>query len=232
MQNFFLKKYPVNYNFEGLFKLFCLQSNLDYSNIPENMQELIDETRNLFLDNAEIIIKYAYYDIEKIKKDTIFIKDSRFHLTGSLLPEILKECNKLCLYLLNVDGYDRIQKSCEDDIMLSYFADAWGTAYAESADIFFFNELKKEINNDNHYPTISHNPGQHLFPLDNQKTFFELLNPTELNLKLTPSNLMLPSKSISGVIGISDNQQDLSKVSCDYCSMKKTCPTAYAGHVL
>lgn len=231
MQNFFFKKYQVNSNFEGLFKLFCLQSNLDYSNIPENMQELIDETRDLFLDNAAIIIKYAYYEIEKKEKDTIYIKDSPFHLTGSLLPEILKECDKLCLYLLNVDGYDKIQKLCEDDIMLSYFADAWGTAYAESADTFFFKELTEEISKNNKYPTISHNPGQHLFPLDNQKTFFELLHPEELNLKLTASNLMLPSKSISGVIGISDKPQDLSKVSCDYCNMRKTCPTAYAGHV-
>lgn len=233
MPQFYFKKYSTSHKFEELFKLFCVQAQLDETKIPENMEDIIEESQDLFLENAVISIKYAYFDIDKTCDDKVYIKGSGNHvLTGTLLPEILKECNKICLYVLNVDGYERISELCGDDIILSYFADAWGTAYAESADNYFFREFVKETNENNLYPTISHNPGQHLFPLTNQKVFFELLQPTELNLRLTDSNLMLPAKSISGVIGISDTPQDLTKVSCDYCNMKKTCRAAYAGHAL
>jgi len=231
MSQFYFKKYSTDYDFTGLFKLFCLQAKLEPTNIPESMEDLIWESKELFLENAKIVVKYAYYEIEKSEKDKIYINGSANPpLTGTLLPEILRDCSQICLYILSVDGYERIQKICEDDIMLSYFADSWGTAYAESADNFLLKELNNEINQKMLYPTISYNPGQHLFPLTNQKVLFDLLKPEELNIRLTKSNLMLPSKSISGVIGISDTPQDLSKVSCDYCNMKNTCPTAYAGH--
>ena len=247
MSEYFYCNYKTDYKFTDLLNLFGLQAQLDINNIPESMSDIIEESKDLFLEHAKISIKYTFMDIDKLNENEIIICpptnfpdvepknqsndffNSKYTLKGTLLPTILKDCHKVCLYILTVDGYDKIQEFCKDDIMLSFFADAWGSAYAEAADNHFRGELRSDIENQNLYLTISHNPGQHLFPLTNQKVFFDILNPKELNLKLTESCLMLPSKSISAVCGISKTPQDLSKVSCDYCSMKDTCPSAYAA---
>lgn len=228
--SYFYKEYKTDYNFDQLEKLFSLQAQLDISNISESMESAVLEGKDYFLENAVIRVKYNIYEIVEIKTGEIVLcKDSPSHvLKSTLLPSILKDCNRVILYTLTVDGFNEIQKQCEGDILLEFIIDAWGTAYAEAADNHFKKEIRAEYENQGIYMTISHNPGQHLFPLTNQKVFFELLDPTDLNIHLTNSCLMIPSKSISGVIGLSDIPQDLSKVSCDYCNMKTTCPSAYS----
>lgn len=237
----FYRKIPMSSSFPKLEKLFGLQAQLDMDNIPETMEEYVEESKALLIDNVTISVKYAQFSLTGLESNSVtFSKDcnneknhecansSDFILKGTLLPSILEDCHSIVLYTLTLSGYEKVQEICQDDMLLAFFADAWGSAYAESADTFFLDNLRKEYAQKNTYMTISHNPGQHLFPLDNQRLFFDLLKPEDIGLTLTDSCLMLPSKSISGIMGLSDRPQDLSKVSCDFCSLKDTCPTAYA----
>lgn len=226
---YFYREYNTKQNFKNLEKLFGLQAQLDMSNIPKSMEEAVFEGKDYFLEKASIKAKYSIFDISELKKDAIILSQNNVPtvLKSALLPSILKECNSAMLYVLTVDGFNEIQAECEDDILLEFITDAWGTAYTEAADNLFKEEIRTEFEKQGIFMTISHNPGQHLFPLTNQKVFFELLKPYDLNLTLTDSCLMQPSKSVSGIIGLSDKPQDLSKVSCDYCNMKNTCPSAY-----
>lgn len=229
--NYFYKYFSTKKDYPNLNKLFNIQAQLDDTNTSEAIIDAIEESKDLFIEKAKISVKYSFYNLDKINADNIIVSDdtaSSYILTGNLLPLILKDCHQVILYTLTLNGYDEIIEECDDDILLSFFCDAWGSAYAESADSYFIETIRSEYQKNNLYMTISHNPGQHLFPLKNQQTFFEALNPADIGLTLTESCLMLPSKSISGIVGVSTNPQDTSKVSCDFCNMKNSCPTAYA----
>lgn len=250
-QTFFYNDFPTSYNFPRLNELFGAQAQLDIENIPDNMNDFVKQSHQLYLNKAKICVKYAFYTLEEIcnekiifsynnsenKNSVLFADRQENHnmtdcsyplsLNGTLLPKIFKDCHSIMLYVLTVCNYDKIYEMCDDDIMLSFFADAWGSAYAECADSYFIEKLAEEFHQKQVYVTNSHNPGQHLFPLENQKIIFELLQPDNIGLTLTDSCLMMPSKSISGIIGLSNIPQDISKVSCDYCNLRDTCPTAY-----
>jgi hypothetical protein len=55
-----------------------------------------------------------------------------------------------------------------------------------------------------------------------QRQIFEILNPSQIDIQLTASYLMIPRKSLSMVIGLGSNILEKG-TTCDYCSMKETC---------
>jgi len=66
------------------------------------------------------------------------------------------------------------------------------------------------------------------WPVDKgQPQIFTLLDAAEIGVKLTPSYLMLPRKSLSLAIGIGSNVL-VEGTTCDYCTMKDTCQ--YQNH--
>lgn len=210
-------------------RLFAIQANLEEDFLEGDMAEDILECRDALLEHCEIQAKYAHFPIFSQEAGAVRFGPQGEHcLTGTLLPKIIKDCDELILYVLTVQRFDQVMETFADDVVLSYFADAWGSAFAEAADNQLTRKLAGTLGKEQRYPTISHGPGEHVFPLINQKLIFQLLQPEDLGLTLTERCLMQPAKSLSGVIGIASTPQDLSKSSCDFCSMNQTCPTAFA----
>ena len=62
---------------------------------------------------------------------------------------------------------------------------------------------------------------------EGQHQILSLLNPEEIGVKLMPSGMMFPRKSLSLVIGLGADVSDGGST-CDYCSMRETC--RYRSH--
>ena len=78
-----------------------------------------------------------------------------------------------------------------------------------------FNEEIKETYN--LYTRQRFSPGYGDFPLEAQKDIFRVLDcPRQIGLSLNESLLMSPSKSVTAIIGISDEKTDC-KISCSLC---------------
>ena len=87
------------------------------------------------------------------------------------------------------------------------------------ADIFT-NELQNEFSKSNEYLMPRFSPGYGDFKIENQPEFLKATDSMRrCAVTLTDSLLLTPSKSITGIIGISKTNKCNRKTKCKNCSM-------------
>ncbi|VEN74434.1 conserved hypothetical protein [Candidatus Desulfarcum epimagneticum] len=74
------------------------------------------------------------------------------------------------------------------------------------------------------YTTLRLSPGYCDWPLEEQQKLFFLFKSRQSAITLSPSHLMTPRKTISGIFGISQHAQDAEHNPCRRCHKSK-CPT-------
>lgn len=80
------------------------------------------------------------------------------------------------------------------------------------------------------YRTWRFSPGYGDFPLDIQKDLLLFLNAQRrIGLTLTENSLLLPTKSVTAIIGLSEQPVNAGKKSCDSCKMKGNCAFSASG---
>ena len=89
-------------------------------------------------------------------------------------------------------------------------------AYCDSIE----SELSKKKELDGLHPTTRFSPGYGDFDIAHQKDILRLLNCERIGLTLTDGYMLIPSKSVTAVIGFSrERKQVLGK--CSYCAVKE-----------
>lgn len=74
------------------------------------------------------------------------------------------------------------------------------------------------------YMTFRFSPGYGDYPIEMQKEYLRILDaPRKIGLTTGDSCLLVPSKSVTAVLGISDNPIERRKRGCAICSMKGKC---------
>ena len=72
--------------------------------------------------------------------------------------------------------------------------------------------------------TWRYSPGYGDYPITLQPDIIRFLNADKLiGLTVTDSNILIPRKSVTAVIGISDHEQEHSVRGCAGCSLRETC---------
>ena len=80
------------------------------------------------------------------------------------------------------------------------------------------------------YLTDRFSPGYGDLPMDRKKKILEILfTEKRIGLTLTPSNIMVPRKSVTCIIGISDHKQTLRLRGCASCTLNQKCPYRKGG---
>jgi hypothetical protein len=108
-----------------------------------------------------------------------------------------------------------------DDPVLGYVYDVFGSALAEAASERMQNLLKKSVEKNSHKITNRYSPGYCSWHVSDQHKLFSLFDGNPCGVSLTPSALMQPVKSVSGLIGIG-KQVIYREHQCTLC-MSKNC---------
>ena len=95
--------------------------------------------------------------------------------------------------------------------------DTMGSLVAEKSMDFIQSELEKQVLPEGMKITNRYSPGYCNWPVDDQKQLFSLLPANACDISLSASCLMVPIKSVSGIIGIGKNVRK-SSYSCDICN--------------
>ena len=73
-------------------------------------------------------------------------------------------------------------------------------------------------------------PGYGDYPLDVQSEIIRLLNADKrIGLTVTSSDILIPRKSVTALIGVSDTEQDKGKRGCATCKLRETCSFRIGG---
>ena len=156
----------------------------------------------------------------KYDKDKIHIKDSVIN-TGRIIASALRESDYYAIFLAtmgpDVDTYiKRLQE--EGDMVKVFFADAIGSVLAEACAALMIEDLQKEASSYGLLISNSYSPGYCDWVLTDQKLLFGFFPEKFCDVKLTPSCLMLPVKSVSGIIGVGENVKKR-PYGCQICKM-------------
>lgn len=151
-------------------------------------------------------------------------------LTGKSISEHLKGCDRAVIFAatLSVEADKLIRRAAVTDMAESLVIDSLCSAAVEQvcdiAEEEIFSQLKVG------YRTWRFSPGYGDLPLSLQGDLLSALNAQRrIGLTVTESKLLVPSKSVTAVIGISEKPVSKGERGCAQCSMRKSCAYINAG---
>ena len=146
-------------------------------------------------------------------------------LSSKRVAYVLKPCDKAVAFLITLgEKVDRlIKKETDEHPQYGYVLDAAASVaadtVAETVQDFIENKLSDEK-----ATTFRYSPGYCDWPLEEQKTLFQVLPSEKIGVELDQNALMSPRKSISGLFGIcsADTAKEKGNA-CNICG-KNDCP--------
>ena len=146
-------------------------------------------------------------------------------LSGELLAEHMGGAQEAVIVLCTVGEAleRRAAEVSKEDAVYGLALDGVGSAGVEAlanAACAFFEE---EAIDKDYKATIPLSPGMVGWPVEQgQPQIFDLLDASEIGVRLTESMMMLPRKSLTFVLGMGKELVAGGRT-CDYCSLKETC---------
>ncbi|MBQ9690504.1 MAG: vitamin B12 dependent methionine synthase [Eggerthellaceae bacterium] len=197
--------------------------------IPEHLDAQVDDIISQCETSSKPAFVYRMFPIDDTQGD-IRLVGSSLILPGNDIYNHLKGASQVALMactlgLANEIMLKRIQaKSATDALMYG----AAGSSLVESVADVAEAEIVAEGAKMGLHTNWRYSPGYGDLPLSVQDEFVRTLDAQRsLGITVTPSNLLIPSKSVTAIIGLFSAPQEHTKRSCkgcaifDYCSLRK-----------
>ena len=142
---------------------------------------------------------------------------------GRIIERQLQGSEAYALFVCTAGGeYEAFQQQLkhEGDLLRVFIADALGSVIAEKTADIMERHLQTSIDKLGWHHTNRFSPGYCGWPVSDQQMLFPLFNGHTCGVTLTASSLMLPIKSVSGIIGIGKKVRRLD-YTCGLCTFKK-----------
>ena len=189
---------------------------------PEPIPQLIREVLDIAHDYCDIKGGYV------IQKDISIDREERImHINGTefdvkrIISNQLRKMDNAALFVCTAGhGIGDYSKKLmhEGDFIKGYIADVVGSEIVESAMDKIQDDLEQQMKSQGLYITDRYSPGYCGWSVGEQQKLFSFFPENFCGITLTPSSLMQPIKSVSGVIGIGPNVRRKGYV-CNHCDM-------------
>ncbi len=157
-------------------------------------------------------------------------KELKSLLLGQEIQNHLETCDSVILFCAtlsqNADACIRIAQA--SDVLAGMMTDAMASALTEQ----FCDEAEKEILSQfpEKFSTWRFSPGYGDLPLEIQPDFLRIINAEKrLGICVSEGGLLIPTKSVTAIIGLSDSPVPKAKKGCSICNLSKTCPYRTKG---
>lgn len=210
----------------GIDTMFGRKMKMDTTNVPKKFKQAFDATRRVAFTQLNVTGICESYEIDHFTDSQIWLKNGNV-LDSNMYAKMFSGSTELVFCVVSVSGYEALDDA-EDNMLAKLFLDSWGSSIAGSAYYWLQKSIVKTLEEQGIYSTSSFSPGQHGVPMELQKIIFGELKPEEIGVTLNDHFLMQPKKSISGVFGIGTEKIDENLRPCDFCGLRKTCPSAYS----
>jgi len=192
---------------------------------PEPLLELIAELLNEAPEhtNGRVGARTLPPDDVTIDRDSIKL-DGEVFRTGEQISTLLGDSESVVVFAATAGGsMDAWIKRHfdEGDPMRGYVADTIGSEAVEGAANWLEERIVDRAIESSRYTTSRFSPGFCDWNVDEQHALFSLLPRNFCGIRLTESALMLPIKSVSGVLGIGTDCERV-VTACSICTLE-TC---------
>lgn len=174
---------------------------------------------------------------QKEKAEAMLLKAAQPHVYWKLFPMTIKDeipgadikkllegCRNVVLFgaTLGMETERLLRKAQVRSMEEALLLDACADSAIEAVCDRFCAELEKKLAPC--YLTDRFSPGYGDLPLEFQKVIFQKLDLTaHCGIRLTDSCLMIPQKSVTAIIGISDTPKPQPIRGCEQCNLREVC---------
>jgi hypothetical protein len=186
----------------------------------------VPEMLSILLDEAPVHVTpagcYSIFETEEIKVPQGLILHSSGSLRcGSKIARQILGSDSFALFLTTAGNiFDTWIKSKASggDVLAEYLCSSIGSVIADKVADLVQEEIKGYAMKRGKGITNRYSPGYCSWNIREQRGIFDLLPADKIGVTLTPSFLMKPIKSVSGIIGIGAGKEP-GPYMCDLCDM-------------
>ena len=190
--------------------------------VPDSqMQRLLHEVVDEVAEKVRPSYGYVLYPNEGSDRTTLRLGGKIFH-AGGIISRYLFEAEEFAIFVATAGPeFEALQHrlQCEGDIVKQFMADIIGSEIAEASGRLLSRELEREQSVRTYRVSNRYSPGYCGWPVSEQQTLFSLLPPAPCGITLTDSSLMLPIKSISGIVAVG-SKIEKKPYGCAICGRK------------
>lgn len=191
----------------------------------ENILKILDDSEKELLKVIEPKYVYKIFDIDDIDPEEghVLLKGCEMRLEGKDIAAHLKGCRKAVLMACTISsGADRLIRIRQvRDMTEAFVMDSLASSAVEQACDLAQEEIMKLAGK---FCTWRFSCGYGDFPIETQKMFVSVLDAQKrIGLNVSNSCMLVPSKSVTAVFGISDTPLEKRRTGCECCNMKDTC---------
>lgn len=204
-------------------KMDDIHLSLGYGGIypPDDIQSMVKAMIETISKVCQPSFCYTIKDTIIIGQSGIIVDDVNFK-TGKVISSYLDKAEVIAFFIATAGlKFDSWLKDLhkQNDVWNMFLADAIGSEIAEATTRAASQELEKIASLNGLNISNSYSPGYCGWAVKEQQKIFSLFHPEPCGVKLTDSSLMLPIKSVSGIIGLG-SQLEKKMYGCDICTMK------------
>lgn len=201
-----------------IFQLLKLEENSGGEHISGIVRSILKECAEKNIPARGGYSLFEKQDLD-VRKGIITVNNTQIH-TGSQICVYLKEADQFALFVCTAGNYitELTHKYTESgDILEAYIADMTGSIIVEKAMDLIQSEMEIHFALEGLKITQRYSPGYCNWALISQQEIFSLLPENNCGISLTASSLMLPIKSVSGIIGIGKHASK-KDYGCEICN--------------
>jgi len=198
----------------------------DGQNLSARISSLVDD----YTRHAHSLINpsYSYLikDIEWARGSIAFVEDSII-FKSRIIAKLLERCTRVAIFLATIGKYleeTSFQLAKDGLILQATVLDAIGSVAVEKVAGFAQARIEEIAKAQGHVISRRFSPGYCDWNIGQQQMLFYALTGNTIGIRLTGECLMIPQKSISGIIGMGPSNADVENYDpCKTCR-KKDCP--------
>jgi cobalamin-dependent methionine synthase I len=190
------------------------------------IKSLVDDYIENYHNLVESTYSYTFRNIESVDGDRVYLSDSVI-LESKVISSLCKKCNKLAIFILTIGSHleEMVDYLSENGLVVqATVLDAIGSGAAEQMAGLIEDRIRNVTMMHDQRISRRFSPGYCDWNVNQQEMIFKILNDDTAGVSLTDECLMIPRKSVSGIIGIGDMESDVESFNpCITCT-KEDCP--------
>ena len=191
----------------------------------------LDQTVKLLEDIAVPAYTYRVFKLERSSRG-IELNGTSLILTGDSAAAFLRECHSCIMMAVTIGRKvdTELHRRQITNMAEAVILDSCASSAVESICNQLQMDLKTEYAGRGLFLTDRFSPGYGDLPLELQPEICRALNAEKtIGLSITGGMLMMPTKSVTAFIGISDRPQQVIQSGCGHCRMNRSCNYRKAG---
>ena len=175
---------------------------MDRETVMEDFDDVYEVTRAKAFQTLECRGICKRIAVERIDDGGVYLAGGG-KLESGMLAHELRRADEVALYAVAVFKHEVLAKDPSNDVFDGMFYDAWATGMSMGCHRWIKERIAREAHDEGRFAGRGWVPGEGALELGLQRVLFDLLDPTQIGVRILETGFMSPIMSVSGIMGIS-----------------------------